>query len=122
MLKIRTSSHGSNQITPEREFTVENKDVKFQHLSTYNSNRNQLAMNSIDNHTPVDIQSPLDTQDLPISTENREENQEVETFNDSILEHSVNIALTAPTAPVHQRKSTRENLGKPSDKYSDFYM
>ena len=56
MLKIRTSSHGSDQITPERESTVENKDAKFRHLPTYSSNRNQPAMNSIDNHTPVDIQ------------------------------------------------------------------
>ena len=122
MLKIRTSSHGSDQTTPEMEYTVENKNAEFQHQPTYNSNRNQPAMNSINNYTPSDIQSPLDTNDLPNSTENREENQEVETINDSILEHSVNNAPTAPTAPVHQRKSTRENLGKPSDKYSDFYM
>ena len=122
MLKIRTSPHNSDQITTERKYTIDNKNAEFQHLPTLNSNRNQLAMNSIKNYTTGEMQTSLHPPVLPNSLENREDNQELETFNDSILDHTVNIAPTAPTAPVHQRKSTRENLAKPSDKYSDFYM
>ena len=70
-------------------------------------------------------QSSLPTLNLPDSeysdselSERREENQPVEPLytNDSTLEQTVN------NAPTHQRKSARENFGKPSNKYNDFYM
>ena len=73
-------------------------------------------------------QSPLPALNLPdseIFSETREESQSqhVEPLyantNDSTLEQSVN---NAPDAPTHQRKSARENFGKPSNKYNDFYM
>ena len=60
-------------------------------------------------------------------SERREESQPVEPLhaNDSTLEQFVNNAPDAPeapNAPTHQRKSARENFGKPSNKYNDFYM
>ena len=97
MLKIRSSPHGSNQNAHEAQCAVEN-NVKFHHQSTLDENRNQPAMNSIKNYTPGEMQSPLQMPDLPISTENREESQPVETF-DSTLEQTVNNAPIAPTTP-----------------------
>ena len=65
----------------------------------------------------------LNLLDSEIFSETREESQHVEPLytntNDSTLEQSVN---NAPDAPTHQRKSARENFGKPSNKYNDFYM
>ena len=78
MLKIRSSTHGSDQNTHEAECAVENSNVKFHHQSTFDDNRNQPAMNSIKNYTPGEMQSALQTPDLPISTENREESQPVD--------------------------------------------
>ena len=62
--------------------------------------------------------------DHDFCSETREESQPVEPLhkNDSTLEQSVDNASDAPNAPTHQRKSARENFGKPSNKYNDFYM
>ena len=73
-------------------------------------------------------QSSLPTLNLPDSeysdpeffSETREESQLVEPLytntSDSTLEQTVNNTLDAPDAPMHQRKSARENFGKPSNK------
>ena len=57
-------------------------------------------------------------------SERREESQPVEPLhtNDSTLEQTANNAPDAPNAPMHQRKSARENFGKPSNKFNDFYL
>ena len=100
---------------------VENNNLKFHPTPTLDDNRNQPAMNSIHNYTQGDVQMSLPTLDLPNSSENREESQTVEAL-DSTLEQTVNNAPIAPTALVYQRKSTRENLAKPSNRYNEFYM
>ena len=66
----------------------------------------------------------LDLSNSENFSETGEESQIVETLctDDPTLEQTVNNALDAPNTPIHQRKSTRENLGKPSNRYNDFYM
>ena len=85
------------------------------------------ADDSIRNCVQSSEQMPLPTLNLPDSgnfSETKEESQPVEPLctNDSTLEQSVNNAPDAPDTPTHQRKSTRENFGKPANKYNDFYM
>ena len=46
----------------------------------------------------------------------------MDSTNDSTLGQSVNNAPNVTDAPMHQRKWTRENFGKPANKYKDFYM
>ena len=82
------------------------------------------AEDSTNNYTHGNVQLQLPTLDLPNfgnSLETREESQPVDSMctNDSTLEQTVN---NAPDTPTHQRKSVRENLGKPSNRYNDFYM
>ena len=85
-------------------------------------NRNITTENSQGHSIYNTVQPPLPTLDLPDSekfSENREESQIAEPLctNGTTLEN----ALDAPNPPVHQQKSTRENFGKPTKKYIDFY-
>ena len=127
MLKIRSSPVDGEQNAQPRQCAVENNNAEFHIPARMDGNRNLLADNSIKDYTQGDVQPPLPTLDLPNSgnfSETREESQPVEPLctNDSTLGQCVNNAPDAPNAPMHQKKSTRENLGKPSNRYNDFYM
>ena len=78
MLKIRSSPSDGDQNAHEVQCTVENNNAEFQPTPTLDDNRNQLAMNSIQNYTQGDVQMPLSSPDLPNSLENREESRIVE--------------------------------------------
>ena len=83
-------------------------------------NRNLMVKNSKEHSSSNSVQPPLPTFDVPESekfSENREENSQLVgplCTNGTTHEN----ALDAPNAPV-QCKSTRENFGKPTKKYSD---
>ena len=108
MLKIRSSPNDGDQNAHETQCAVENNNMKFHPTATLDDNRNQPALTSINNYTQGDDQPPLPPLDLPNSLKNREESQIVEAL-DSTLEKTVNNVPIASTAPMHQRKSTREN-------------
>ena len=112
-----------------RHCAVENNNAKFQIPARFDGNRNMSTDDSIRNCVKSSEELPLPALNLPdseIFSETREENQHVGPLytntNDSTLEQSVNNAPDAPDAPMHQRESARENFGKPSNKYNDFYM
>ena len=125
MLKIRSSPIDGEQNAHTRQCTVENKDTEFHIPARSYGNRNVPAEDSIQNCIQNRVQPPLPTLDLPNPenfSETREESQPVEPLctNDSTLGQCVNNAPNAPDTPTHQRKSTRDNFGKPANKYNDF--
>ena len=78
-----------------------------------------MVKNSQDRSSPSGLAPSLPTLDLPESeffSENRKESQIAETLRTSAT--TLGNAPDAPNVPV-QRKSTRENFGKPAKKYSD---
>ena len=110
---------------------VENNHTKFHIPPSFNGNKNMSTEHSTKHCFENSGQSSLPTLNRPdpddsdqFFSETREESQPVEPLhtNDSTLEQLVNNAPDAPNAPTHQRKSARENFGKLSNKYNDFYM
>ena len=123
MLKIRSTATDGKQKAQARQCAIESRDTKFHIPAIPYGNRNVTSENSPEDYNSNSVQPPLPTLDLldsENSSENREESQIVEPLctNDSTLEN----APDAPNVPVHQCKSTRENFGKPANKYSDFYL
>ena len=127
MLKIRSLPVDGKHNAHTRQYAVVNNNAEFQIPPRFDGNRKVMAEDSTNDYIQTSEQLPLPTLDLPNSgnfSETREESQPVEPLctNDSTLGQSVNNAPDAPDALMHQRKSTRENFGKPANKYNDFYM
>ena len=131
MVKIRSTPLKDEQSVQSQHCAVENNHTKFHIPPRFDGNRNVLTDHPTKHCIQNSEQSSLPTLNLPDSeysdsdfSETREESQPVEPLytNDSTLEQTVNKAPDAPNAPTHQRKSARENFGKLSNKYNDFYM
>ena len=115
-LKIRSTPTDGEQKAQMREWSTETDNAEFHIPAIPYGNRNVMVKNSQGHSSPSSLTLPLLTLDLPESenfSENREESQIAEPLctSGTTLEN-------APNAPV-QCKSTRENFGKPTKKYSD---
>ena len=129
MLKVRSTPLEDEKSVQSKHCAVENNHTKFHIPPRFDGNRNVLTDHSTKHCIQNSEQSSMPTLNLPDSeysdpeffSERKEESQPVEPLytNDSTLEQTVN---NAPDAPMHQRKSARENFGKPSNKYNAFYM
>ena len=119
MLKIRSTPTDGEQQTQMREWSTETENVEFHIPAIPYGNRNVTVENSQEHSLPNSLAPPLPTLDLPESenfSENREESQIAEPLCTSGT--TLGNAPDASNAPV-QCKSTRDNFGKPSKKYSD---
>ena len=119
MLKIRSTPTDGKQKAQMREWSTETENMEFHIPAISYGNRNITVENSQEYSSPSGLTLPLPTLDLPESenfSENREESQIAEPLCTSGT--TLGNAPDAPNAPV-QCKSTRENFGKPTKKYSD---
>ena len=119
MLKIRSTPNNGEQKAQMREWSTETDNAEFHIPAISYGNRNVMVKNSQEHSSPSGLAPPLPTLDLPESeyfSENREESHIAEPLCTSGT--TVGNTPDAPNAPV-QRKSTRENFGKPAKKYSD---
>ena len=123
MLKIRFNPTDGKQKAQERQWSTETSDWKFHIPAILYGNRNVRSGNSQENYNSNSEQPQLPLLDLPES-ENSSENQKESQIAESLCTNDTTPgqnACDAPNAPVHQHKSSRENFGKPANKYSDFY-
>ena len=119
MLKIRFTATDGEQKAQMRAWSTETDNAEFHIPAIPYGNRNITVKNSQEHSSPNGLALPLPTLDLPESenfSENREESQIAEPLCTSGT--TLGNAPDVPNAPV-QRKSTRENFGKPAKKYSD---
>ena len=103
-----------------REWPTETDNAKFHIPAIPNGNRNITVENFQGHSLPSSLMQPLPSLDFPES-ENFSENREESQIAEPQLCTSGTTLGNAPDAPIAPGtcKSTCENFGKPTKKYSD---
>ena len=127
MLKIRSTPTEGKQTAQMNEWTTETRSIESNIPAIPYGTRYCVIENSQTYASSNTVQLPMPSLDLPDSenlSENREESQIAEplcTDGTTLDEPDAQNAQCTPYAPG-TCKSTRENFGKPSKSFSDFYL